>query len=152
VEVELVDREHWLMSCDEAALAAGANLAVIGSELVQFQSATPLRAGCFELDGVRRCSRRVPEEAAVGHCEGETFVLLEPGTLQPLKLPGLSKGGHVSVSVGGVAVTAPWPGQARGSTGQYIADPRGGVTVDTEARAALSAILATLRAKGLVQT
>ena len=36
VEVTLANPDHWLQSCDDAALVAGANLAVIGDEMIQF--------------------------------------------------------------------------------------------------------------------
>jgi hypothetical protein len=42
VDVELADAEHWLESRDDAALIDGANLAMLGSELIQFGSAVPI--------------------------------------------------------------------------------------------------------------
>ncbi len=47
-----------------------------------------------------------------------------------------------AVEVGGVQVV--------GAQGAAIADPAGGATVDTEARAAVSALLGSLRAHGLI--
>ena len=36
LEVEFADEDHWLESRDDGALGLGANLAAVGSELVQF--------------------------------------------------------------------------------------------------------------------
>jgi hypothetical protein len=47
--VEQCDAGQWLVSCDDDALAAGANLAAIGSELFQFGDALPLGGGSFRL-------------------------------------------------------------------------------------------------------
>ena len=35
-EIRLIDEDQWLLSCDDEALAGGSNLAVLGSEMLQF--------------------------------------------------------------------------------------------------------------------
>ena len=54
VDIELVDSGQWLTSCDDAALLGGANLAILGDELIQFGDAAPLSAGGFRLSRLLR--------------------------------------------------------------------------------------------------
>ncbi len=49
VDVELANPDDWLESRDDDALAAGENLAIIGSEIVQFGNALPLGNRRFRL-------------------------------------------------------------------------------------------------------
>jgi hypothetical protein len=81
IEVELAHDGQWLESRDDEALANGANLAAIGSELVQFGSAEPLGERRFRLSKLLR-GRRGTEWAMSGHAAGERFVLLSSRTLQ----------------------------------------------------------------------
>jgi hypothetical protein len=145
VEVVLIDAEQWLTSCDDDALAAGTNLAVIGQELIQFGAVTPLGDGRFHLARLLR-GRMGTESAISGHSLDEIFCLIEPGSLQPIALPALSAG---------VEVTAQVPGgdSASVTVGTYvarIASPSGGMTVDVEARSSIDQILTNMRQRGLV--
>lgn len=98
VDVELVDRDQWLVSCDQDALAGGGNLAVIGKELLQFASAIPLGEGRFRLSHFLR--GRAGTEWAIGdHAAGENFCVLRPGTLQPVALPSFSIGAEIGATV-----------------------------------------------------
>src|SRR5206468_2344903 len=54
VTVALVDEGQWLTSCDDDALAAGENLVVLGSELIQFGNALSLGRGRFRLSRLLR--------------------------------------------------------------------------------------------------
>ena len=99
VDVQLVDAEQWLTSCDDAGLAAGENLAIIGSELFQFARAETLGDGKFRLSRLLR-GRGGSEWACIGHSAGELFCLADPRTLQPIPLPSWSAGASVSASVG----------------------------------------------------
>ena len=54
VDIALIDADQWLTSCEDPALAAGSNLAVLGSELIQFGSATALGGGKFRLSHLLR--------------------------------------------------------------------------------------------------
>lgn len=80
--VELVGADMILAGTDAAALAGGANLALIGKELVQFGSAVPLGAGAWRLERLLR-GRGGTESATAWHEAGESFVLLD-GTVTAL--------------------------------------------------------------------
>ena len=96
VEVELVDEDHWLESCDDQALAMGFNLAALGSELVQFGMVEPIGPRRFRLSRLLR-GRRGSEWATEAHAIGEAFALLQPGTLQRIALMALLRGSEVEV-------------------------------------------------------
>jgi len=66
VDVALVDPDQWLTSCDDEALSAGRNLAIIGRELIQFGRATALGGGKFRLGRLMR-GRNGTEFACAGH-------------------------------------------------------------------------------------
>jgi hypothetical protein len=65
-----------LVSVTEAAMRDGANVAVVGNEIIQFANATPLGAGVYRLDTLLR-GRLGTEHACAGHVHGERFVLLD---------------------------------------------------------------------------
>lgn len=76
--VSLVDPAMQLAAADARQLADGANLALVGEEIVQFLDATPLGGGSWRLDGLLR--GRGGTDAAIGaHLAGEAFVLLDAG-------------------------------------------------------------------------
>ncbi|MEE4451752.1 phage tail protein [Novosphingobium resinovorum] len=76
--VSLPDPAMQLASVDTRQLAYGANLALVGEELVQFLAATPLGNGEWRLAGLLR--GRGGTEAAIGaHAASEPFALLEAG-------------------------------------------------------------------------
>lgn len=84
VDVALLG-EAELASATEAAVLNGANLALVGEELVQFTSATLLGPGKYRLGGLLR--GRLGTEAAMGaHSAGERFVLMDAAVLS-LSLP-----------------------------------------------------------------
>lgn len=78
--VELANGAMLLHDADTAALAAGANLAMVGEELLQFAHATPLGARQWRLSGLWR-GRRGTEGAIGGQMAGDRFVLLESEAL-----------------------------------------------------------------------
>jgi len=78
VEVTLVDRGMWLEPASEAAVLAGANLALIGDEIVQFTTADAVAPGRFRLGGWLRGRRGT---ATAQHAAGSRFVLLDPARL-----------------------------------------------------------------------
>ena len=64
--------------------SASANLALLGNELVQFATATPLANNVWELATLLR--GRLGSEAYVGtHQAGETFLLIDPATLRSVE-------------------------------------------------------------------
>lgn len=98
VEVELAG-DGWLEGRDDDALAAGANLALLGDELIQFGAAEPLGPGHFRLSRLLR-GRRGTEWAAPLHETGEGFAMIDPDALATIEAPAL--GGEARVLANGV--------------------------------------------------
>ncbi|MGK6354483.1 phage tail protein [Sphingomonas sp. DT-207] len=94
IEIELAHDEMMLGDADEAAMAAGANLALIGDELIQFARATPIGGNHWQLSGLWR-GRRGTEAAAGTQAAGDRFVLLRAETMAVLDLSAASLGGTV---------------------------------------------------------
>jgi hypothetical protein len=117
VEVELLNAAMWLESRDDDALASGANLAVIGDELVQFATAEPLGGRRFRLSRLLR-GRRGTEWASGLHAAGEPFALIEAESLASVDVPLGSLGSEarlVATGLGdpeGVAAARPVSGEA----------------------------------------
>jgi hypothetical protein len=66
-----------LESCTYEELLAGKNAAIVGDEIIQFMTATPLSDGAtYELTNILR-ARRGTNFAATGHAAGERFILLQ---------------------------------------------------------------------------
>lgn len=95
VEVLLANPDQWLQSCDDAALVGGANLAVIGDEMIQFGDAEAVAPGRFRLSRLLR-GRRGSEWAMAAHVPGEPFLLVDARVM---------KGISASASMIGTAVT-----------------------------------------------
>ena len=102
VEVLLANPDHWLQSCDDAALVGGMNLAVVGDELIQFGSAEAIAPGRFRLSRLLR-GRRGSEWAMAGHIAGEPFLLVDGRALKGIAA-------SASMIGTGVTVTAYGPG------------------------------------------
>lgn len=75
VDVRLLGIEG-LASIDELSLLNGANAALLGDELIQFQSATALGEQYYRLSGLLR-GRLGTEHSISSHIAGERFVLLD---------------------------------------------------------------------------
>lgn len=86
IEVQLANDAMWLESRSEAAVLGGANLALVGNEIVQFTTATPMGPRRFRLTGLLR-GRRGSESSIAGHGGNERFVLLDGDTLVPFDPP-----------------------------------------------------------------
>jgi hypothetical protein len=108
VDVQLIDSEQWLESCDDDALVNGSNLALVGSELLQFGNAEPLGRGIFRLGRLLR-GRRGTEWAMASHSAGETFAMIDPLRLQRLPTGIAAVGGVLSVTPLGLADGAAVP-------------------------------------------
>jgi hypothetical protein len=78
--IELSNAGMELADASPEALDAGANLALVGEELVQFAHAEPLGAGRWRLSGLWR-GRRGTEDAIGAMGVGDRFVLIERETL-----------------------------------------------------------------------
>lgn len=91
VEVQLIDPLQWLVSCDDEALATGANAAILGNEIVQFGDALPIGSGKFRLSRLLR-GRLGTADALGTHSVGEWFVLLEAEGMRRIECPVWRKG------------------------------------------------------------
>jgi hypothetical protein len=100
LDVALLDADQWLTSCDDEALAAGENLAVLGLEVLQFGQVSPLGGGQFRLTRLLR-GRGGTEWACSGHGAGEVFCLIKAASLQSVTLPGWSIGATVTAMITG---------------------------------------------------
>ena len=106
IDVELLGEAMWLDSRGEDAVLAGANLALIGSEIVQFANVQPLGNRRFRLTNWLRGRRA---SAVAAHAAGERFVLLDAARLVPLDVPLDAVGRSVGIrptGSGDVATTA----------------------------------------------
>lgn len=101
VDVVLLSDRMWLEGRPEASVLAGANLAMIGNELVQFASAEAIARRTFRLSGLLR-GRRGTEHRTSGHLAGERFVLIDPAVMLSCALPSEAVGAAVKLrAVGG---------------------------------------------------
>ena len=100
-EVILARDDMTLGDADDVALDAGANLALVGDELVQFGRAEPIEPTRWRLSELWR-GRRGTEWAAGIAGAGDRFVLLERSTLAELPLPLAALGGTMRVMATGV--------------------------------------------------
>ena len=108
VEVDLIDPAMVLLNADANALAMGANLALVGSELVQFARALLMAPARYRLSGLWR-GRRGSEWAVPGHAVGEGFVLLDPAAQVAVPINAAYLGGSLAATPHGVADSATAP-------------------------------------------
>ncbi|TCM16952.1 putative tail protein [Novosphingobium sp. PhB165] len=74
--VRMADPAMQLASVNARQLAEGANLALVGGELIQFAQATSLGDGSWQLEGFARgCGGT--EDGIAGHALGEGFLLVD---------------------------------------------------------------------------
>ncbi|MEQ1548923.1 MAG: phage tail protein, partial [Chakrabartia sp.] len=99
VDVVLLNPSMQLVNGDDRALLSGANLAMLGDELIQFRSAQLIAPGRYRLSGLLR-GRRATEAAISSHRVGERFILLERDTL--LTLPLTTEASRVQIMASGV--------------------------------------------------
>lgn len=122
VTVQLVNAGQVLLNADGDAMASGANLAVIGEELIQFGRAEELELGLFRLSCLLR-GRRGTEWAASTHEIGERFCLFNSAVLAPIALPADAAGADLSVISHGLADSAPLPEAQRTVGGEAMRPP-----------------------------
>lgn len=106
VEVELLNETMWLESADDDALAGGANLSLLGAELVQFGTADWLGGRRFRLGRLLR-GRRGTERAVQSHTAGEAFTLIERESLAVIEAPVGGTGGSARVVANGIGDVDP---------------------------------------------
>jgi hypothetical protein len=110
VDVQLIHPGLTLVDANDDALLAGANLAIIGDELLQYGRADPLGGGRWRLSELWR-GRRGTEGAIATQAIGARFVLIEPVALARISSSAAVDGVQVmAVGVGdGAGVIAPGP-------------------------------------------
>lgn len=91
--VTLLAPDMALLSADEAALAQGRNLCLVGREVIQFGAAVRIAAGQYRLTDLRR-GLFGTEWAMDSHMAGEAFLLIEEERLAE-PLASLGTGGAV---------------------------------------------------------
>lgn len=121
VIVRLVGQSRVLLNADDDALMAGANLAFIGDELIQFGRAEEVADGTFRLTRLLR-GRRGTEWAADAHQSGEPFCLIDQG-IQPVEAPAGAVGTELSAIAHGVGDAAPLPDEGRILSGEAMKPP-----------------------------
>ncbi|QSR16701.1 phage tail protein [Novosphingobium sp. KA1] len=99
--VQLADNDMQLASATARQLAEGANVALVGEELIQFAQATLLSGGTWRLTGLLR-GRGATENGIATHAAGETFVLVDSRltSLDPAKLGSNSTRRIVAIGLG----------------------------------------------------
>lgn len=98
LDVELISEAMWLESRPALSVLAGANLALVGEELIQFRDVAAIAPRRFRLSGLLR-GRKASEAAMTGHAPGEPFVLLETPALFPIDLSADMIGTDVAIRV-----------------------------------------------------
>ena len=100
-EVVLAHEGMTLADADAAALDGGANLALVGDELLQFGRAEPLGGARWRLSQLWRGRRGT--EAAIGtQAAGDRFVLIEADRVAVVELPVSAIGSTVRILASGV--------------------------------------------------
>jgi hypothetical protein len=112
MEVELAHGGMMLANADDLALDQGANLALVGDELVQFGVAEQLSATRYRLSRLLR-GRRGTEATAGMHAAGDRFVVLTADTVRTIDVPASLLGSIVRVMASGVGdITGPAANEA----------------------------------------
>ncbi len=104
--VELARDDLTLADADDAALDRGANLALLGDELIQFGVAEPLGGKRWRLSRLLR-GRRGTEAAAAAQVPGDRFVLIEPATAAVIDLPVAALGSSIRILASGIGDPTP---------------------------------------------
>ncbi len=117
LDIQLLNDAMTLQNVPLTGLASGANAAMLGDELIQFERAQPLGAARWRLTGLLR-GRGGTGTPAGGHPIGAPFVLVDDAALLPLPdamaLRSVGGGAAIDWQVRGTAVmhqTALPPGQ-----------------------------------------
>lgn len=105
IDVDLAHGAMALTSADDAALDSGANLALLGDELIQFGQAEQIGATRWRLSRLLR-GRRGSEAAAGTQAMGDRFVLVEEDSLATIELPLAMLGSGVGVMASGIGDVA----------------------------------------------
>lgn len=119
VDIALLDDGMELAGATHPLLLAGANAAILGSELIQFSESEPLGEGVFRLSGFLR-GRRSTEWAISIHSVGDPFTLVERDALALIDVPAGTS--SVRVIASGVGDAVPLQ-RSLDMTGQALLPP-----------------------------
>jgi hypothetical protein len=122
VTVNLANGDQLLVNADMNALMAGANLALIGKELIQFGRAEHLGTGHYHLSKLLR-GRRGTEWAATTHSIGEKFCLVDPAAMRSVNLSASAIGAVLTATAHGIGDVTPLPTADRLITGEALRPP-----------------------------
>lgn len=120
--VRMIDPAQQLRNADDGALAMGANLAMVGSELIQFGRADALAPGLYRLAHLLR-GRRGTEWAIGGHVGEEAFCLIQAATLRPIEVPRVAIGQALAAVAHGIADQPPLPRAEHFLSGEVLRPP-----------------------------
>lgn len=111
IVVELAHAGMALADADATAMDAGANLAMLGEELIQFSRAVPLGANRWRLRTLWRGRRGT--EAAIGtQTAGDRFVLIVGDSIKGIELADAAPGTSVRVLADGAGDSVPAEAEA----------------------------------------
>ncbi|MDO7843754.1 phage tail protein [Sphingomonas immobilis] len=122
VEVELAHAGMALSGADGRALDMGANVALLGEELIQFGAATQVAARRWRLSTLWR-GRRGTEGAIGTQAVGDRFVLLSADASVAIDLPLSALGRAVRVIASGIGDTGGPVSVTAGMTGLSVLPP-----------------------------
>ena len=120
--VQLTNPGQLLLNADQAALMAGANLAILGDELIQFGEASQLDAGRFRLSRLLR-GRRGTLWADSTHAIGDRFCMIDSAAMRTIALPASAVGAKLTAIAHGIGDAAPLPVSTRIISGESLRPP-----------------------------
>lgn len=106
IEVELLAPGMMLEDADDDSLGRGANLCLLGEELMQFGRAVPLGEGVWRLSRLLR-GRRGTEWAMAGHVAGEPFLMIDAERLASVPGEAVHIGAALTVMAIGIGDAVP---------------------------------------------
>ncbi len=106
LDVQLLNSAMLLTNADDTALLRGANMALVGDEVIQFGLTSQTGPTTWRLSRLLR-GRRGTEWAMVGHGAGERFLLLDQASLLPIPSAYAVMGSTLLLNAIGLADTSP---------------------------------------------
>lgn len=106
LDVQLLNGAMTLASADDAALLRGANMALVGGEVIQFGIATQTGPDTWRLTRLLR-GRRGTEWAMTGHVGSEAFLLLDQTSLLAIPSAYAIMGSTLLLDAIGIGDTTP---------------------------------------------
>jgi hypothetical protein len=106
IDVQLLNGVMTLASADDASLLRGANMALVGGEVIQFGVASQTGPDTWRLTRLLR-GRRGTEWAMTGHAGGEAFLLLDQTSLLAIPSSYAAMGSTLLMDAIGIGDTTP---------------------------------------------